>query len=146
MSKVKCFACKRMGHYARQCPNRKKRQGGTTTIAEEAEFQTQFERECAFLICCTSVETTPIIWYIDSGASSHMTGAREHFIDLRDTEVKMEIGLGDDTVVRVVGCGIVTFQRDGLPPISFRDVLYVPGLKKNLISVSTLQDRGFVKP
>jgi hypothetical protein len=29
-----------------------------------------------------------------------------------------------------------------MPPISFRDVLYFPGLKKNLISVSTLQDRG----
>jgi hypothetical protein len=29
-----------------------------------------------------------------------------------------------------------------LPPISFTDVLFVPGMKKNLISVSTLQDRG----
>jgi hypothetical protein len=64
----------------------------------------------------------------------------EHFTDLRDTEVRMEISLGDDTIFRVVGCGIVTFQRDGLPHISFKDVLYVPGLK-NLISVSTLQDR-----
>jgi hypothetical protein len=25
----------------------------------------------------------------------------------------------------------------------FRDVLYVLGLKKNLISISTIQDRGF---
>jgi hypothetical protein len=25
----------------------------------------------------------------------------------------------------------------------FRDVLYVPALKKNLISISTNQDRGF---
>jgi hypothetical protein len=45
-------------------------------------------------------------------------------------------------LVRVVGIGIVTFRRDGMPPISFRDVLYVPRMKKNLISVSTLQDRG----
>jgi hypothetical protein len=29
-----------------------------------------------------------------------------------------------------------------MPPISFMDVFYVLGLKKNLISVSTLQDRG----
>jgi hypothetical protein len=29
-----------------------------------------------------------------------------------------------------------------MPPISFTDVLYVPRMKKNLISVSTLQDRG----
>jgi hypothetical protein len=85
---------------------------------------------------------TPSIWYIDSGVSSHMTGLREHFYDLKDTEVRIEISLGDDRVVRVAGIGIVTFRRDSLPPISFMDVLYVPGMKKNLILVSTLQDRG----
>jgi hypothetical protein len=63
MSKVKRFACKRMGHYAGQFPNRqKKRSGGTTATADE-EFTAQFERECAFLICCASVVTTPSsIW------------------------------------------------------------------------------------
>jgi hypothetical protein len=29
MSKVKCFVCKKFGHYAGQCPNRKKKKGGT---------------------------------------------------------------------------------------------------------------------
>jgi hypothetical protein len=140
MSKVKCFACKKMGHYVGQCSNRKK-QGGTAATAD-GEFQAQFERECAFLICCISVETTPSIWYIDSGASSHMTGVRDHFTDLKEPEVRMEIVLGDDIIVKVVGRGTVTFQRESMPPISFRDVLYVPGLKKNLILVSTLQDKG----
>jgi hypothetical protein len=54
----------------------------------------------------------------------------------------MEIALGDDTIVRVVGHGTVTFQRDIMAPISFKDVSYVPELEKNLISVSTLKDRG----
>jgi hypothetical protein len=71
-----------------------------------------------------------------------MTVVKENLTDLRDTEVRMEISLGHDSLVRVVGIGSVTFQIDAMPPISFRDVLYVPGLKKNLISVSTLQDRG----
>jgi hypothetical protein len=85
---------------------------------------------------------TPSIWYIDNGASSHITGLREHFSDLRVSEIRMEIALGDDRAFTVAGVGTVAFQRDGLPPISFTDVLYVPGMKKNLISVSTLQDRG----
>jgi hypothetical protein len=71
-----------------------------------------------------------------------MSRVRENLTDLRDTEVRMEIALGDDTLVKVVGIVIVTFRRDSMPPISFRDVLYVPGLKKNLILVSTLQNRG----
>jgi hypothetical protein len=71
-----------------------------------------------------------------------MTELREHFSNLIDTEVKIEISLGDDRVVRVVGVGTVVFQTDGMPPISFTEVLYVPGMNKNLISISTLQDRG----
>jgi hypothetical protein len=80
MSKVKCFVCKKFGHYVGQCPNRKKKKGGTAATTKELDFQTQFQRECAFLICCTSVETTPSIWYIDSGASSHMTGFKSTFL------------------------------------------------------------------
>jgi hypothetical protein len=67
-----------------------------------------------------------------------MTGVREHFTDLRDLEIKMEIALGDDTIVRVAGHGTMTFQRDTMSSISFRDVLFVPGMKKNFISISTV--------
>jgi hypothetical protein len=108
MRKVNFFVCKSLGHYARQCPNRKKKRGGSTTTIYEADFQTQFERECAFLICCTLIETTPSVWYIDSGASSHMIGVRENLTNLRDIEVRMDISLGDDSLVRVDGIGIVT--------------------------------------
>jgi hypothetical protein len=71
-----------------------------------------------------------------------MIRVREHLTDLRDIKVRMEIDLGDDTLDRVARIGIVSFQRDSIPPISFRNVLYVPRLKKNLISVSNLQARG----
>jgi hypothetical protein len=71
-----------------------------------------------------------------------MTGLREHFSDLRDSEVRIEISLGDSRAFTVAGVSTVSFRRDGLPPISFTDVLYVPMMKKNLVSVSTLQDRG----
>jgi hypothetical protein len=57
MSKVKCFVCKKFRHYAGQCPNRKKKKGGTMATTEEADFQTQFQRECAFHICCSLVES-----------------------------------------------------------------------------------------
>ena len=50
MSKVKCFVCKKFGHYAGQCTNGKKKKGGTTTTTEEADFQIQFQRESYFLI------------------------------------------------------------------------------------------------
>ena len=49
MRKLKCFVYKKFGHYVGQFPNRKKKKGGTATTAQEIDFQTQFQRECAFL-------------------------------------------------------------------------------------------------
>ena len=45
------------------------------------------------------------MWYIDSGASHHMTGAREFFSELVERALDIEIVLGDDRTVRVVGGG-----------------------------------------
>jgi hypothetical protein len=52
--------------------------------------------------------------------------------------------LGDNQVVSVVGVGTVAFQRESLPPLRLIEVLYVLGLKKNLVSVSCIEDRGYV--
>jgi hypothetical protein len=111
MSKVRCFACNQLRHYIGQCPNKKKKKklGGTAMTVEEEEVVVQFERQCSLIICCSTVETPSSVWYIDSGASSHMPGVREHFIDLRDPEIRLEIVLGDDTIVRAVRPGTVSF-------------------------------------
>jgi hypothetical protein len=53
MSTVRCFACGEMGHYAGQCPKKKKQQqDGLAVTIEEEEFSTQFVRECVFVSCC----------------------------------------------------------------------------------------------
>ena len=86
--------------------------------------------------------STSSTWYIDSGASSHMTSAQEMFSKLSQTKTDVEVVLGDDSTVRVVGRGTITFQRESMSPMVLRDVLYVPGLKKNLVSVSMIEDQG----
>ena len=71
-----------------------------------------------------------------------MTSACELFSEISHTETDVEVVLGDDSAIRVVGRGTITFQRDSMSPMVLRDVLYVPGLKKNLVSVSMIEDQG----
>ena len=71
-----------------------------------------------------------------------MTGDRDMFTDMSKIELELEVVLGDDTVVRAVGRGTVRFDKKSMQPTFLRDVLYVPGLKKNLVSVSMIEDRG----
>jgi hypothetical protein len=140
MSKVKCFACHKFGHYVGQCPNKKKKQ--TTASTEVEEFSTKFDKEFSLIACLSSRTTTPDTWYIDSGASRHMTTVHEHLTDLTQCG-DVEVVLGDDQEVKVAGCGTVSFRRESLPPMTLTEVLYVLGLKKNLVSVSTIEEKGY---
>jgi hypothetical protein len=138
MSKVKCFACHKFGHYAGQCPNKKQ----TAASAEVEEFSTKFDKEFSLIACLSSRTTTTDAWYIDSGASRHMTAVREHLTDLTQCG-DAEVVLGDDREVKVAGCGTVSFRRESLPPMTLIEVLYVPNLKKNLVLVSTIEEKGY---
>ena len=80
-------------------------------------------------------------WYIDSGALSPMTGARDMLSELSQTEIDVEVVLRDDSVVIAVGHATITFHSESMSPMVLRDVLYVPRLKNNLVSVSMIEDR-----
>ena len=64
------------------------------------------------------------------------------FSKLSQTGRDVEVVLGDNTVVRAVGWGTITFQRESMSLMTLRDVLYVLGLKKNLVLVSMIEDQG----
>ena len=67
------------------------------------------EREYSLLTDHSLSASTTSTWYIDSGASSHMTGAREMFFELSLEEIDVEVVLGHDTVVRVAGRESIIF-------------------------------------
>jgi hypothetical protein len=87
---------------------------------------------------------SPTLWYIDSGASRHMSGVHEQFIELIQQTHELDIVLGDNRVVSIVAISTVAFQRESLHPLKLLEVLYVPGLKTNLVSISCIKDRGYV--
>jgi hypothetical protein len=106
------------------------------------EFCKIFEEDFCLVACMSSSVVTDV-WYVDSGASCHMTGCKEFFSRLQEGGMNIHIELGDNACYKVQGIGTVSFQRESGKPLHFVDVLYVPGLTKNLISVSTLEDKGF---
>ena len=55
----------------------------------------------------------------------------------------MNIEMGDDRSYSATGLGTITFQSEHGAPLTLRDVMYVPGLKKNLVSIFAMEDKGF---
>ena len=139
MSKVKCFACHKFGHYVIECPNTKKR---VVAFADMKEFSSKLEREFSLIACISPFSRSSRVWYINNRASTHMSEVREVFFELTERDLDVEVELANDRVVRVVSKGTVAFQRESRPPLRFQDVYYVSRLKKNLISVSTIENKG----
>ena len=86
-------------------------------------------------------------WWIDSACSQHMSGVKEDFVGSIQKLVKpVSVKLADKSIVPAAGQGTVHLTlidcEEKEVPIAFKDVLYVPKLKKKLISVPTLDDRG----
>ena len=82
-------------------------------------------------------------WYLDSGDSLHMTGDKKLFSDLVEKYLQMHIELGDDGRYSVTVIGTITFQKESGKLFHLKYVMHVPGLKKKLVSVAMLEDRGY---
>ena len=75
---------------------------------------------------------------VDSGASKHMTGYKESFVNMSEHESPHKVKLGDDYQYPIKGSGEASYKLDSGKSLKMNDVLYVPGLKKNIISISAL--------
>jgi hypothetical protein len=104
------------------------------------EFSAQFEQEFSLVVGLSSSTLPSIVWYIDSGASRHMTGVRSQFSELAERALDTDVVLGDDRTMGAAGVGTVIFHRESLPPLKLSNVLYVPSLEWNLVSVSSIED------
>jgi hypothetical protein len=63
MNTMRCYYCGEMGHYAGQCPKKKKKkQDGSVATTEEIEFNDQSSRECAFITTLSAITTSITIW------------------------------------------------------------------------------------
>eukprot|EP00253_Pinus_taeda_P025946 PITA_25946 len=51
--------------------------------------------------------------------------------------------MGDDGRYSVTSIGTISFERESGKPFILKEVMHVPGLKKNLISVAMLEDKGY---
>ena len=85
-------------------------------------------------------------WIVDSGATCHMCNDRKLFVELRNLDKPLEVTLGDGYNLHAIGRGVVVLETK-LPSgrtkkCKLHDVLYVPKLSYNLLSVSRTSDAG----
>jgi hypothetical protein len=90
-----------------------------------------------------SVEKDPIDvpWYLDSGASNHMTGSRDVFADL-DTNIIGSVCFSDNSIIDICGRGTVVIVVRGDEHRALTDVYYIPRLKTSIVSLGQIDENG----
>lgn len=92
---------------------------------------------------CISSTASSDVRYIESGASAHMTGVQVCFSNYQEEQMNFQITIGNKEKCTLVGRGTVFFQTEAGNRIWATNVLHVPSLGMNLISVSQIQNRGY---
>ena len=165
-SHIKCFKCKQFGHYANRCPNQKKEEEAHHSKAEiepsvlVAELEVLNSGKNPHLkvqnkLCLNggpmqpelhftgNGEPTGDTWYLDSGASNHMTGDRKKFLEM-DSTFLGKVKFGDGSSVDIQGIGSIVFEGNSGNKWVLRNVYYIPKLRANLISLGQLTENGHI--
>jgi len=79
---------------------------------------------------------------VDFGASNHMTSHGEWFKDTKDLKTPGFVETGDDTTHSITQISKVPLSMQDGQMKYLNDVLHVPTITKNLVSVGQMVEQG----
>ncbi|WVZ50199.1 hypothetical protein U9M48_001476 [Paspalum notatum var. saurae] len=154
--KGRCRNCGIYSHWAKEC--RKPKKERREERRDEAHVaKAEVEQPALLLARACDVVRTPSqsvflnmervhpedydndTWYLDTGATNHMTGCRSALTSL-DESVKGAVRFGDGSTVDICGLGVLTVATQNKEHRALTDVYYIPSLKSNIISLGQLEE------
>jgi hypothetical protein len=134
-SEPECYICHNYGHKAANCCLRNYKPDLIPTAENVKVWKKKADEKCG-LVLSAQIQNNP--WYIDSGCSKHMTGDKCKFLTLSESK-SGNVTFGNDAPGKIKGKGMVRLSNG---KGKAQDVLFVEGLKHNLLSVNQVCDRG----
>ena len=82
------------------------------------------------------------VWYVDLGASNHMTNHGEWFKEMQTLQNPGYVETGDDTTHPIAHKGNVPLALQDGNVKYLANVLHIPNITKNLVSIGQMVEQG----
>jgi transposase InsO family protein len=153
-----CFYCDKPGHFVAECKKKKRdiavREKKPSTIATVGEEKLENHQHKAnvtnggnsdsdYLLSTSHLSSGNGEWVLDSGATSHMCTSRESMFNCKAANNVVRLADNNKVIASLKG-KVRIFMRVGgtTKAVTLCDVLYIPELKRNLVSVRALCATG----
>ena len=139
----KCFGCQKFaGHVKKDCPVLKAGHSSSGDNVGAVAPEEDAQAADHYMLGVPTDSAKFGNWILDSGASRHMTNNREHMVDFIELRERQTVRVGDGKVLEATGIGRVRGKTSRGCEVTLNDVLFVPDLAFNLMSVSSLVSKG----
>ena len=125
------------GHWKKDCLKLLKKKGNGVSEACVAE-----DDKSDFSLACVSSVTSTDEWLCDSACSFHICFRKEWFFNFTELDGGA-VYLADNQPCKIAGIGSISLKNHDGSTRVLTDVRYIPKLEKNLISLGTLDSKGF---
>ncbi|CAI7801108.1 unnamed protein product [Closterium sp. NIES-54] len=123
-------------------PRKEKQSTKTSTSAKDADSSAGGKAGEDFQAVAAAVQANPAVVLLDSGCSHHLMGTKEVFVDLQPSGSIKHVRGFNGALQDVQGRGTVALQGEAGKRVLIPDVLYVPGVRANLLSSGQLKEHG----
>ncbi|GAU33832.1 hypothetical protein TSUD_393400 [Trifolium subterraneum] len=128
-SKVKCYNCEKMGHFADECWFKNNGEGNGS---EENVVEGKDPNSVLMMATTCDESGKSDEWYLDSGCSNHMTS---QWLTGFDSSKKTSIKPANSRKLAAEGTGNIVIRSKNGVKVIIGDVLYVPDMNCNLMSI-----------
>ncbi|KAH0656305.1 hypothetical protein KY285_031187 [Solanum tuberosum] len=133
---AECWSCHKKRHFERDCPMLKSNEKASASIVEQVHDSDDY-----VLITSCNSGVYDNKWVLDSGCTLYMTFRKDWFSSYETSGGT--VLMGNNATCKIVGIGSIRVRcHDGIVR-TITEVRHVLDLKKNLISLGTLDKQGY---